>query len=256
MTAPRYRQPCPFPPTSSAAGPNPSAPASVRATAARRSAAHRAARRPGARRTLGAQRVAGCLARHLMPELFDDRDAEQPVTSLSDDEHASPCAAAGALSPRRRRGACGASATSRRRAPRRLTTARRTIAAPPCGIPSRTSRSGGSSSSPTNTARDSHVGDSWAMPVSAAPSRRSTRNTIASDHTAVRRVRQPTAMNSATYDDRLDRRRHDDRPDAAGRAGDDRGQRRRRGDRDEGDERRRRPTGRARSATSASATST
>ena len=36
------------------------------------------------------------------------------------------------------------------------------------------------------------------MPVSAAPSSRSTRNTTASDHTAVRRVMQPMAMNSAT----------------------------------------------------------
>src|SRR3954451_22613118 len=37
------------------------------------------------------------------------------------------------------------------------------------------------------------------MPVKAAPSNRSTRKTIASDHAAVRRVRQPMAMNKATY---------------------------------------------------------
>ena len=39
-----------------------------------------------------------------------------------------------------------------------VTMARRTMAAPPWGIPLRTSRSGGSSSSPTKIARDSHVG--------------------------------------------------------------------------------------------------
>src|SRR3954471_19867915 len=38
------------------------------------------------------------------------------------------------------------------------------------------------------------------MPVKAAPSSRSTRKTIASDQAAVRRVRQPMAMNNATYD--------------------------------------------------------
>ena len=37
------------------------------------------------------------------------------------------------------------------------------------------------------------------MPVSAAPSKRSIRNTTASDHTAVRRVMQPMATNRATY---------------------------------------------------------
>ena len=69
-----------------------------------------------------------------------------------------------------------------------VTIASRTTASPPCGMPSRTSRCGGSSRKPTKIARDSHVGESWAMPVSAAPSSRSTRNTNASDHTAVRRV--------------------------------------------------------------------
>ena len=78
------------------------------------------------------------------------------------------------------------------------TISRRTTAAPPAGMPSRTRRRGGSSRSPTKIARDSHVGDSWAMPVRAAPSRRSTRNTNASDHTAVRWVRHPMAMNTAT----------------------------------------------------------
>ena len=68
----------------------------------------------------------------------------------------------------------------------RATTRSRTTAAPPAGMPSRTSRRGGSSRRPTKIARDSHVGDSWAMPVRAAPSSRSTRNTNASDHTAVR----------------------------------------------------------------------
>ena len=79
-----------------------------------------------------------------------------------------------------------------------VTIARRTTAPPPCGMPSRTRRLGASSRKPTKIARDSHVGDSWAMPVSAAPSSRSTRNTNASDHTAVRRVRQPMAMKRAT----------------------------------------------------------
>ena len=65
-------------------------------------------------------------------------------------------------------------------------------------MPSRTRRSGGSSIRPMNTARDSHVGEIWAMPVSAAPRRRSTRNTMASDHTAVRRVIAPTVTNTAT----------------------------------------------------------
>ena len=37
------------------------------------------------------------------------------------------------------------------------------------------------------------------MPVSAVPSSRSTRNTNASDHTAVRRVSDAIAMNTATY---------------------------------------------------------
>ena len=42
------------------------------------------------------------------------------------------------------------------------------------------------------------TGDSWAMPDSAAPSSRSTRNTKASDHTAARWAMQPMAMNTAT----------------------------------------------------------
>ena len=73
----------------------------------------------------------------------------------------------------------------------------RTTASPPAGMPLRIRRSGGSSRRPTKMARDSHVGESWAMPVRAAPSRRSTRNTNASDHTAVRLVRHPMAMNTA-----------------------------------------------------------
>ena len=50
------------------------------------------------------------------------------------------------------------------------------------------------------------------MPVSAAPSSRSTRNTNASDHTAVRRVSDAMAMKTATYATLADRggdeRRH------------------------------------------------
>ena len=76
--------------------------------------------------------------------------------------------------------------------------ASRTTAPAPVGMPSRSRRLGTSSASPTYIARDSHVGDSWAMPDNAAPSKRSTRNTIANDHTAVRLVTQAMAMNSAT----------------------------------------------------------
>ena len=86
------------------------------------------------------------------------------------------------------------------RARRRSRSAAGRSAPPPCGMPvadeaARRRRRG----RPTKIARDSHVGESWAMPVSAAPSSRSTRNTNASDHTAVRRVRHPMAMNTATY---------------------------------------------------------
>ena len=72
------------------------------------------------------------------------------------------------------------------------------------GCPRARAGSAGRRASPTKIARDSHVGESWAMPVSAAPSSRSTRNTNASDHTAVRRVMQPMAMNTATYGDAAD----------------------------------------------------
>ena len=123
-----------------------------------------------------------------------------------------------------------------------VTISSRTIAAPPCGIPSRISRLGGSSRRPTKMARDSQVGESWAIPVSAAPSRRSMRNTIASDHTAVRRVMHPTVMNRATYVML---------PTAAatyaghallGRAGDHGGQRAGRSDGDKGNHRATQPT--------------
>ena len=78
------------------------------------------------------------------------------------------------------------------------TISRRTMAAPPLGMPSRSRRRGASSAKATKIARDSHIGDSWAIPVRTAPSNRSMRKTNANDHAAVRRVRQPMAMKIAT----------------------------------------------------------
>ena len=75
------------------------------------------------------------------------------------------------------------------------------------------------------------------MPVSAVPSSRSTRNTNASDHTAVRRVSDAIAMNTATYAAPPTAAARNAAQRALGRAGDDRGERARRRDGDERDDR-------------------
>ena len=78
-----------------------------------------------------------------------------------------------------------------------VSTTRRTTALQPLGTPWRM-RDEASSHSPAYTARPA-TSVRLAMPDRAAPSRRSTRNTMASDHTAARSAMQPTSTNRARY---------------------------------------------------------